>query len=233
MPYGLYAANPSVVRQAPDNKAILHSTQLSIPDFPLATPFMAQQYFEPGINTKLNRRTKPKVDFTLPSDMPRYPLGFVPTNQTPGENGAEAPLIVQKEAVPADLIDMFTKISAQQAAESKAVEEANVLGRMDIGSLVSREYQQAMTEKQTDARVENLVKQGYNGEEISTAMNAARMERAVSAAKTVVPSASVSIEAALRDKFPSKKMMAKEEKEEAGTQFKIPQFFAMKKDLSS
>lgn len=233
MPYGLYAASPSVVRQAPDNKALQHSTQLSIPDFPLATPFMAQEYFEPGVNTKLNRRSKPKVNFTLPSDMPKFPLGFVPTNQTPGENGAEAPLIVQKEAVPADLIDMFTKISAQQAAESKAVEEANVLGRQDIGSLVAREYQQAMTEKQTDARVENLVKQGYSDDEVRVAMLTARMERAVSAAKAVIPSASVAMETALRDKFPSKKILEKEEKEDRGTQYKIPQFFATKKNSSS
>lgn len=197
-------ANPSVVRQAPDNKALNFPTQLIIGSQQLSTPPIAQEYFEPGVNTKLNRRRRPKTDYTLPSDMPKYPLGFVPVNQSPGANGEEPAQIVVKEGIPADLMDMFTKISAQQAAESRAVEEAKVSGRADIGSLVAREYQNAMTERQTDARAEKLVKAGFSAEETDAALRASKLSRAIAMAKEAVPSAAVSVEAALEDRFPRK-----------------------------
>jgi hypothetical protein len=201
-------ANPSGVRQAPDNKTLSHSTQLVIAGQPLSTPPIAQEYFEPGVNTKLNRRRKPKVDYTLPSDAVTYPLGVVPTNQTPGANGEDPPLIVVKEAVPADLLDMFSKISAQQAAESKAVEEAKLMGSMDVGAMVSREYRDAMTERQTEARVEKLVKEGYSADEVGDALRVTRMERAIATAREPVPSAVVSVETALAERFPRRDRLA-------------------------
>lgn len=197
-------ANPSGVRQAPDNKAIQHSTQLVVGSQQLSTPPIAQEYFEPGVNTKLNRRAKPKVNFTLPSDMPKYPLGFVPTNQTPGANGEEPAEIRVKEALPADLLGMFAAISAQQAAESLAVEEAKRSGRQDVGSIVAREYQTVMTERQTEARAEKLMKAGFSEEETAAALRLSKMERAVEAAKEAVPSAVQSVEGALEEKFPRK-----------------------------
>lgn len=197
-------ANPSVVRQAPDNKAIQHSTQLVVGSQQLTTPPIAQEYFEPGINTKLTRRAKPKTNYTLPSDLPKYPLGFVPTNQTPGANGEEPAQVVVKEAVPADLLSMFKTISAQQAAESRAVEEAKVAGRMDVGTVVAQQYQAVLTEKQTEARSEKMMKSGFTEEETATALRMSKMERAVEAAKEAVPSAVVSVEAALEEKFPRK-----------------------------
>jgi len=195
-------ANPSVVRQAPDNKALNHPTQLIVDSLQLSTPPEAQQYLQPGVNTKLTHRKKPKTNYTLPSDMVTYPLGFVPTNQTSGANGEEPAEIVVKEAVPADLLDMFSKISSQQAAESKAVEEAKVLGKADIGSIVAREYRDAMTEKQTAARVEVLFKEGYTADEVTDAVRATRLQRAISKANEPVPSAVVSVEAALAERFP-------------------------------
>lgn len=195
-------ANPLGVRQAPDNKALSHPTQLVVASQELSTPPEAQQYFEPGVNTKLTRRRKPKTNYTLPSDMPTYPLGFVPTNQTPGANGEEPPEIKVKEAVPADLLDMFAKISAQQAAESKAVEEAKVIGALDIGTIVARQYRDAMTEKQTEARVEKLVREGYSADEVGEALRVTRLERAIQTAKEPIPSAVVSVETALAERFP-------------------------------
>lgn len=198
-------ANPSGIIQAPDNKALNHPTQLVVASQQLSTPAEAQQYLEPGINVKLTHRRKPKTNYELPSDMPKYPMGFVPINQTPGAAGEEPPIVVVKEAMPGDLLSMFQKISEQQAAESRAVEEAKVSGRMDVGSLVAREYQNAMTERQTEARAEKMMKAGFTPEMTARALEESKMSRAVEMAKEAVPSATMTtVEAALEEKFPRK-----------------------------
>lgn len=206
MPYDKpYPANPSGVRQAPDHKALNKTTTLVVGSQPLATPFEAALYFEPGINTKPTKRKTPKVNFTLPSDLPTFPLGFVPTNQTPGARGEEPSIVIPKEAVPADLLDMFSAISRQQLAESTGVEAAKVQGRLDVGSIIAQQYQAAVTERQTQARADALQRQGFTPEESIAALQTERQERAVQTAKTPVPSAVVSVEEALAAKFPTPK----------------------------
>jgi hypothetical protein len=196
-------ANPSGIIQAPDNKALKHPTQLIVASEALALPAQAQQYFEPGVNVKLTHRRKPKVNFELPSDMPTYPLGVVPVNQTPGAAGEEPPLIVVKEALPGDLLSMFAKISEQQAAESRAVEAAKREGRSDVGTVVSQQYQAAMTERQTEARAEKMMRAGFSPEMTAQALQESKMARAVEMAREAVPSAQMmSVEAALEEKFP-------------------------------
>lgn len=180
---GLRLASPSPVKQAPNAMALMKSTQLVVAGQPLSTPPMAQDYFEPGVNTKLNRRKTPKTNYELPSDLPKYPLGFVPLNQTPGAAGEEPAEIRVKESAPADLLDVFAKISAQQMAESKAVEEAKVLGRMDIGSLISQQYKSALSETTLDAKVSGLVREGFSQDEAVEAVKALRMEEAIKKAR--------------------------------------------------
>lgn len=204
MPYNLpYPANPLNVRQAPDFKALDRSTQLVVPGANLSTPPIAQEYFQPGINTSLKRRKTPKTNYELPSDLPSYPFGFVPTNQTPGARGEEPPLVVQRELVPGNLLDMFAKISAQQALESQAVEEAKVMGRQDAGTLIAQEYQTALKEKVVEAKVEALVADGFTQTEAVEAVNAVRMEKAIEMAKKPIRPQMVSIESALSETFPS------------------------------
>ena len=78
------SAQPLAVKQAPDFRALGKTANLILESLPLSTPPMAQEYLEPGVNVKLTKRKTPKTNYTLPSDLPKYPLGFVPT-----QNGAQ------------------------------------------------------------------------------------------------------------------------------------------------
>ena len=195
-------ANPSVVRQAPDNKAINHTTNLFVESQPLATPFEAQIYLEPGINVKLTHRRKPKTNFELPSDMPKFPLGFVPINLTPGANKEDTPIIKVKEEQPQDLLDMFAKISAQQLAESTAVEAAKAAGRMDVGTLIAEQYRAVMKDKNLEAKKEALLALDFTETEADAAISTVRLEEAVRKAREPAPPARV--QEALAAAFPAK-----------------------------
>ena len=159
-------ANPSVVRQAPDNKALNFPTQLIVGSQQLSTPPIAQEYFEPGVNTKLNRRRKPKTDYTMPSDMPKYPLGFVPINQTPGPlQGQEPPQIVVKEGVPADLLEVFARISAEEQALAKQPR-----GGIDAGQQVATEMLTALKAKSAQAIFDKFIAEGHTEDMIEEAL---------------------------------------------------------------
>ena len=172
-------AIPSFVRQAPDHLALRKTAILEVAGQPLSTPPMAQEYFEPGINTKLNRRAKPKTNYTLPSDMPKYDLGFVPTNKASGaERGEDPPIIVVKESKPADLMDVFARIEAEEKA-TLALPKYGV----DMGSIVVKEYQDAKRIALLEKRVDSLMRDGYTEKEAVSAVESVRMEEAVKRAK--------------------------------------------------
>lgn len=172
-------ALPSVVRQAPDHLALRKTTTLVLAGQPLSTPPIAQEYFEPGVNVKMNRRSKPKTNYTLPSDMPTYPMGFVPTNKASGpETGEEPPLIVVKEAKPADLMDVFARIEA----EEKAIAALPKYG-VDMGTMVVREYEDVKRMALLEKRVDSLMRDGYTENEAVSAVEVVRMEEAVKKAK--------------------------------------------------
>lgn len=187
-------ASPSVVRQAPDHKTLRKTTILKVEGAVLSTPPIAQEYFEPGVNTKLNRRAKPKTNYTLPSDMPELPLGFVPTNQTPGAAGEEPPIVVVKESQPADLMQVFARINAEQ----KMIETQPKYG-VDVGSMVAREFGQAMRMKAMENKVESMMREGFTEAETAKAMGAVREEEAVRKAKE--PAKPISVEQALKETF--------------------------------
>lgn len=216
---GLRIASPSVVKQAPNAMALMKATNLIVEGKPLATEPTAQQYFEPGVNTKLNRRRKPKVDFTLPSDMPKLPLDFVPVNQTPGAKGEEPAEIKVSEGVPADLLDMFVKINAQQKAESDAIEAAKRDGSKDMGTYISKQYQEALSEVRIERKVDEMVRLGYSVEESVKALETVRGEEAVKEARKAPRAVAGSVESAIQAAIPLKaaplpfvKEIAKEEK---------------------
>jgi hypothetical protein len=190
----MFPATPLLVRQAPDNKTLRKTTILKIDDFPLSTPPIAQEYFEPGVNTKLNRRSKPKTNYTLPSDMPTLPTGFVPVNQTPGANGEEPPQIIVKETQPADLIEVFARI----AAEEKALASMPKYG-VDTGTMLMREYTTALKEARVEKKVESMLNEGFTPVEVESAMGAVRMEEAVKKAKE--PPKAASVQTALAETF--------------------------------
>lgn len=187
-------ANPLPVKQAPDARALNKTTMLSIASEALSTPPTAQQYFEPGVNTKLNRRSKPKTNYTLPSDMPEYPLGFVPTNKTPGANGEEPSIVPVKEAVPVDLLQVFARINAEQK-----LAEAQPKYGVDMGSRIMQEYNQALKEVKTDRKMESMMREGFTQTEAETAMNEIRAEEAKKVAKQ--PAKPVSVQTALAETF--------------------------------
>jgi hypothetical protein len=190
----MFPATPSIVRQAPDNKALRKTTILKIDDQPLSTPPISQEYFEAGVNTKLNRRRKPKTDYSLPSDMPSFSLGVVPTNQTPGANGEEPPQVVVKETQPADLIEVFARI----AAEEKALASLPKYG-VDTGTMLMREYTSALKEARVEKKVESMLNEGFTPAEVESAMGAVRMEEAVKKAKE--PPKAASVQTALAETF--------------------------------
>lgn len=182
---GLNLALPSRVQHAPNANALKKTAILVVGGQELATPPIAQEYFEPGVNTKLNRRTKPKANYTLPSDMPKYPLGFVPVNQTPGANGEEPAIVPQKELVPQDLLQVFQKVAAERLAETKPVV------KVDEGTRVSRELLTAVREVGEVRKADEMMRKGFTAEETTKAMDKAREERALVEAKTPAKGASV------------------------------------------
>ena len=191
----VYTAFPSFVKQGPDYRALGKTAILEIDSQPLATPPFAQEYFEPGINTKLRRRTKPKVDFTLPSDMPTYPLGFVPTNKTPGANGEEPSIIVRPELVPADLMDVFAKINAEEQAMKQTIPES----QMDRGTRAIRDYQGSLRATRETEKRESMIREGFTPAETEKAMGVLRDEEAVKEAR--MPVKPVSVQEALKGVF--------------------------------
>lgn len=190
-------AFPSFVKQAPNANALGKTTNLFVEDFPLATPPIAQEYFEPGINVKLTRRSKPKTDYTLPSDMPEYPLGFVPTNKTPGANGEEPSIIVRPELAPQDLMDVFAKIQAEEQAIKQTLPEA----QLDRGTRTTRAYQRALRAARESEKRESMIREGFTPAETDKAMGVLREEEAIKEARQ--PIKPITVEEALQGVFGS------------------------------
>lgn len=189
----MFPASPSMTKQAPDFNALMKTAISVIEGKPLATEPVALEYFEPGINKSLVRRSKPKTNYTLPSDLPKYPLGFVPINQTPGENGVEPPIIKVPELVNADLIEVFAKIRAQSLAEQKPQVA------MDMGTQTAKAFHEAITEKRMERKVNGMVERGFTDEEIKKAINVVREEDALKLARQPAPA--MSIQEALREAY--------------------------------
>lgn len=165
MPYGTYSASPSVVRQAPDNLALAKTATLVVEGQPLSTAPFAQEYFEPGVNMKHIRRSKPKTNYTLPSDMKTYPLGFVPVNQEGRVAGEEPAILPTKVAHPADLLAVFARISAEEAALAKLPTYG-----IDAGQSVANEYMAAIKEKSVNDMMDKLMAEGNSEVDIKEAM---------------------------------------------------------------
>jgi len=192
----MFPATPSQTRQAPDFNALMKTAISVIEGKPLATEPVAQIYLEPGINHKAVHRSKPKTNYTLPSDMPKYPLGFVPTNQTPSANGEELAQIRVPVSKPADLLDVFAKITKdQQLADAKFQEPAFV----DEGTRVAQEMRTAMKEAKTERKINGMVRAGYTEEEARRAMLALREEEAMRMAR--LPASALTIEEAMNEAF--------------------------------
>lgn len=164
-------ATPFRGGQAPNALALGKTATFSVASQPLSTPPMAQVYLEPGINVKLTHRRKPKVDFTFPEDLPKLPLDFVPTNKTPGANGEEPPRIVVKEGVPADLMDVFARISAEEKAIA-ALPKAKI----DAGQDLAASYLKALKDASEDKQYQHFVDQGYDEEMIEEALHQVKMD---------------------------------------------------------
>lgn len=191
----MYTASPSKARQAPDFNALMKTAILVVEGKPLATEPVAAEYFEPGINKKLTRRTKPKTDYSLPSDMPRLPLGFVPTNRTPGANGEEPAIIKVPELVNADLVDVFAKIRAESLAEQKPQLA------MDMGTRTAKAFHGAMTEKRMERKMNGMMERGYTEAETKKAMDLVREEEALKLAR--MPAAPLTLLEAMKEAFGS------------------------------
>lgn len=176
-------ASPSPVKQAPDARALNKATTLLVESLKLETPPMAQVYLEPAVNAPHRFRKGPKSNYELPTDLPKLPIDFVPTNKTPSAGGEEMAEIRVREGVPADLLDLFAKINAQQAAESKAVEEAKRVGAMDIGTEIAKQYRDSLTERGLAAKVESLMREGFSEQEAVNALQQLRFEEAVKKAR--------------------------------------------------
>lgn len=191
----LFPATHSFVKQGPNYRPLDKSTQLILEGQPLSTPPVAQEYFEPGVNVKLQRRSKPKTDYTLPSDMPEYSPGFVPVNKTPGAFGEEPPRIVVKESVPQDLMDVFKRISAEEQAAKQTLPEAKI----DRGSRTTRAYQKALKAARESMKVDSMVERGFTEDEAKKAIGVLREEEAIKEAR--MPAAPISVEEALKGVF--------------------------------
>lgn len=189
-------ANPSPVKQAPDARALMKSTNLILEAIQGSTPSQAQNYFEPGVNTKLNRRKAPKTNYTLPSDMPELPMGVVPTNKSGRTLGEEPSIIEVKESVPADLLQVFAKISAEQQVLASQPKY-----QVDTASLLMKEYKTALKEANLEKKVNFLLEEGYTEEETNKAISEMRAEQALEKAKEPTPATSRSVETALAEVF--------------------------------
>lgn len=190
----MYSASPSLVRQAPDFKALMKNAISVIEGQPLATEPIAQEYFEPGVNKRLVRRSKPKTNYTLPSDMPSYPMGFVPTNKTPGANGEEPAYIHVPEAMPADLMEVFAKIAKEQDMAPRLP-----VGKMDHGTRTTRAYMQSLQQASETKKMDGMIRNGFTPEESKKAMDIIREEEALRMARK--PAAPLSVEEAMKEAF--------------------------------
>lgn len=187
-------ANPSPVKQAPDAKPLMKSTQLILDSLALATPPQAQNYFEPGVNHTLIRRSKPKTDYTLPSDMPKLPLDFVPVNKVQVGMGEEPSIVHQKELVPQDLLGVFQKIAEEDKLKERLPES-----RMDLGTRTTRAYMRALKKSRGERKVETMIKEGFTEEEAKKALNVLREEEALKMARKPAPP--MTVEEAMREAF--------------------------------
>ena len=194
MPYDTpYSASPSMTRQAPNFNALMKTAILVVEGKPLATEPVALEYFEPGINKKLVRRTKPKTDYTLPSDLPTFPLGFVPTSSAvPGPSDVAA-LVKVPELVNADLIDVFAKIRAESVADQLP------RGKLDMGTRTAKAFQAAVTKARESSKIEGMIDRGFTEEETMNAMKVIRDEEVVKMAR--MPAAPISVMEALKGAF--------------------------------
>jgi hypothetical protein len=166
MPYNSpYPANPLLVKQAPDHRALMKSTGLVIESQALALPAISQEYFEPGINHRLIRRTRPKTNYTLPSDPKSFPLGVVPVNLEAGVAGEEPPIIKTSVAQPADLLQVFARINAEEMAQQK-IPYAGI----DVGQSVANDYLANLREKSRGEMMDKLMNEGNKEEDIKEAM---------------------------------------------------------------
>lgn len=162
----MYPASPSIVRQAPDNRALFKTAILELAAPPqLETAPVAQNYFEPGVNVNLTRRKTPKTNYTMPSDPVSFPLGFVPTNREGRVAGEEPSIVAPKVAVPADLLAVFARIEK----EEKALAALPTYG-VDMGQGVANEYMAALKEKSKTGMMDKLVSEGNSEAMIDEAM---------------------------------------------------------------
>lgn len=175
-------ANPSPVKQAPDNRSLNKATQLILESLKLETPPMAQIYLEPGVNKKLTHMRKPKTNYTLPSDMPELPLGFVPTNKTPGANGEMPPIVPVRESMPENLMTMFSKIEAanKETAQIEMVEK--MVDKLDVGTMVSQQYLETKQIITEEKRYQSLIRHGFTEGEAEKAMGTIREQAAMKVA---------------------------------------------------
>lgn len=202
-------ATPFRGKQAPNALALGKTATLSVASQPLSTSPMAQVYLEPGINVKLTHRKKPKVDFTFPEDLPKLPLDFVPTNKTPGANGEEPARIVVKEGVPADLMDVFARISAEEK-----LAEAMPKAKVDVGTELMKNYTEALREVKDQQVYASMLQDGFTQTEAASAMEAVRMERAIETAKK--PPKAMAVQTVLEQVFPKREMETQTEITAAG-----------------
>ena len=191
----MYPASPSMTKQAPDFKALMKTAILVVEGKPLATEPVAQEYFEPGINKKLVRRTKPKTDYTLPSDMPKYALDFVPTSKAVSGPSDTPTIMKEPELVNADLIDVFAKIRAESIAEQ--LPEA----KLDMGTRTAKAFQAAVNKARESSKIEGMIERGFTEEETMKAMKAVREEEAIRIAKQPAPPPPMSM--VLKEAFPN------------------------------
>lgn len=191
----MYPASPSMTKQAPDFKALMKTAISVIEGQPLATEPVALNFQEPGVNHRFIRRKTPKTNFELPSDMPKFPLGFVPTSKAvPGPSDVAA-VVKVPELVNADLIDVFAKIRAESVAEQLPQ------AKLDMGTRTAKAFQAAVNKARESSKIEGMIERGFTEEETMKAMKAVREEEAIRIAKQPAPPPPMSM--VLKEAFPN------------------------------
>lgn len=179
-------ASPSLARQAPNHITLGFNTTFQTEKAPYSTEAIAQEYFEPGVNTKLNRRRKPKADYTMPTDAPTVPFGFVPTNQFStdgGLTGDTTPQIKITKSVPGDLLEMFQRINADSVRNEQAIKEGKREEARDVGTRVANDMLKAMKEKSSEDKFMDMIRKGFSEIEANAALQSLRLEEALKEAR--------------------------------------------------
>lgn len=182
-----------MTKQAPDFKALMKTAISVIEGQPLATEPVALNFQEPGVNHRFIRRKTPKTNFELPSDMPKFPLGFVPTSKDkPGPSDVAA-LVKVPELVNADLIDVFAKIRAESIAAQLPQAE------LDMGTRTAKAFQAAVNKARESSKIEGMIERGFTEEEAKKALGVIREETAIRMAR--LPAAPAPLSLVLKETF--------------------------------